>query len=392
MIRRRWAENNKHIFNTFQSPQSNVETVELAYKLRSCGFSFIWSDSLGAKTMCTVVRTSSGTLVIDPGVAEMQPSYPLSHDRKIAIRNFVLDIILDILSIARYVVVTHYHYDHHITGKSHGINIERAYRNKLLIIKDPNKYINESQWKRARTLIEEILSIHNAKLREFTIEPPNIDIPDPVENLREALNRKFGNYNSRRQELLNRGRIWFEKLKSKWLKEPWIKDNIEIANTKIMFGDGKTFELGDTILKILEPHFHGVEYDRTGWVTPLVVEKNNIRLFYSSDLMGPIIEDYAYEIINLKPNIIFLDGPPTYLYPYMFNRINLERAIENMIRIIRELSPELIIYDHHLLREPKWREKVSRIFHEAKKAGVKITTLAELKGTKPLIDKIVMKD
>ena len=138
----------------------------------------------------------------------------------------------------------------------------------------------------------------------------------------------------------------------------------------------------------MNPWFHGIEYDRTGWVTPLIIRKQNYVIFYSSDVMGPQIEDYADFIIKLKPDVLILDGPPTYLYPYMLNKVNLQRAIENLKNIIVEAKPKLIIYDHHLLRDCKWRLRVSEVFQIAKKYEVPVLTAAEYLGKKPLIDEL----
>ncbi|MEE8299774.1 MAG: hypothetical protein V3R28_00540 [Desulfatiglandales bacterium] len=41
-----------------------------------------------------------------------------------------------------------------------------------------------------------------------------------------------------------------------------------------------------------------------------------------------MIEDYAQWIIKENPDILILDGPPGYLFGYMVNRINLQRAID----------------------------------------------------------------
>ncbi len=37
----------------------------------------IWFDSLGAKSMCTLVETPDVSVLIDPGAAIMHPSFPL---------------------------------------------------------------------------------------------------------------------------------------------------------------------------------------------------------------------------------------------------------------------------------------------------------------------------
>lgn len=48
-------------------------------------------------------------------------------------------------------------------------------------------------------------------------------------------------------------------------------------------------------------------------VLSVLIDDGKERLLYSSDLMGPQIEDYAAHIIREKPDVIILDGPPIYV-------------------------------------------------------------------------------
>ena len=358
--------------------------------LERLGIKLLWFDSLGAKSASVYMETSIGGMVIDPGAAAMQPSYPLPDTEKKKLREKAIKRIESACKKAKVIVITHYHYDHHLPPSTRELrNPYDMYLNgKSLILKNPNAYINESQWKRSRIFLNEILSLIRENLESYMTTPQFTDFPDPVEELQYAMKRDFGSYTTRRSELLRRGRDWFRKLVEKyWSNKPWIKDNITLKDgTKIIWGNGKRIELGDTIIQVLRPWFHGIEYDRTGWVTPLLIVKRNYRVFYTSDLMGPQIEDYAYTIVDIKPDILIADGPPTYLFPYMLNRVNLNRAIENMKYIIKEAQPKLIIYDHHLLREKRWRERVKAVFELAVREGVKVVTAAEYLGFKPLID------
>ncbi|RLG02280.1 MAG: MBL fold metallo-hydrolase, partial [Thaumarchaeota archaeon] len=104
-----------------------------------------------------------------------------------------------------------------------------------------------------------------------------------------------------------------------------------------------------------------------------------------SDLEGPVIEDQAQRIIEEDPNILIVDGPSTYLIPYMLNLINLRRAIENMCKIIKSVNSELIIYDHHLPREPKYRERVKEVYETAENEKKKVITTAEYLGKEPAV-------
>jgi len=360
--------------------------------LEDLGIRLLWFDSLGAKSASIAIETSEGVVVIDPGASMMQPSYPLPPGEKARLRREALRTIEEWVSRASAVVITHYHYDHHYRPSHEDISRPDALFGKLLILKNPNKYINESQWKRARLFLSELLELVGDSLENHLAPPQEDEFEDPVERLSSALSRDYGDYQKRRQEILAKGRRWFEKLATNlWSRQPWVKE-IELRDgTKVVWGDGRRFEFGDTTLEILEPWFHGVEYDRTGWVTPIVIRSSNRVVFYSSDLMGPEIEDYAEYVVKLEPDAVILDGPPTYLFPYMLNRINLQRAVENAVAIVKS-RPELVIYDHHLQREKRWRERVAEVFAEAQKSGVKVITAAEYLGSRPLIDELGEKE
>ena len=368
-----------------------TECVSLLKKAR---VELIWLDSLGAKSFSVAINLGGPYLVIDPGASEMQPSYPLPHDKKRILRRKAVEKLERYCGKAKVLIITHYHYDHHLRVDDKDLRNVKDYvlKGKYLILKNPNVYINESQWRRARNFIDGLLKLNGKKLDNYLVNPPkDVVIEDPIIRLTEALSKDFGQYNERRAKLLEKGLKWFTNLVTNlWTKEPWIKEGITLNDgTTIIWGDGRKFQVYDVEISILSPWFHGVEYDRTGWVTPVVIKVGNYRIFYSSDVMGPIIEDYASFIYKLRPDIILLDGPPTYLYPYMFNRINLRRAVENAITIIKA-KPKLVLYDHHLLREKKWRERTAEVYSEARKEGVHVLTAAECLGEKPLIDIISM--
>lgn len=123
----------------------------------------------------------------------------------------------------------------------------------------------------------------------------------------------------------------------------------------------------------------------------MVLEHKGKKVLYSSDLQGPVIEDYADWIIKENPDVLVLDGPATYLLGYMLNQINLRRVIANMSTILRSLAPQMIIYDHHLLRDTLYRERLAEVYETAKQEGRNFITGAEWFGEKPLILKLARK-
>ncbi len=335
----------------------------------------VWCDSLGAKSFSFAIEYMERYVLIDPGAAALQPSYPLDPQIKKELRRKAIKTIEKYARASDIIIITHYHYDHHVLPSDRDLEYN-IYRGKKLFVKNPNYYINMSQWRRARLFLSELLSSINMSLEDYISSPIAMEFPDPTEKLVYAMSKNYGDYESRRRELLLKGKKWFEKLRQYWASHDWIGE-IESQDIIVRWAENRSIEYGGVKINLLEPWYHGIEYDRTGWVVPLIIRVGEKKIFYTSDVMGPIIEDYAYYIADLKPDIILLDGPPTYLFPYMFNRINLNRAIDNAKYVIDQ-EPELIIYDHHLLRDPKWKKYAEGVLEHARKKNVEIKTCRDI--------------
>jgi predicted metallo-beta-lactamase superfamily hydrolase len=73
----------------------------------------VWFDSLGAKSSCIMVELKGCSLLVDPGVAVMHPSFPASLEDKVRWAREGYEAIVRAASEASVVVITHYHYDHY---------------------------------------------------------------------------------------------------------------------------------------------------------------------------------------------------------------------------------------------------------------------------------------
>ena len=341
-------------------------------------FKPIWFDSLGAKSSCTLVRTGSHSILIDPGVAIMHGGFPAPHEAKYRWYQEAYQEILKASREADIIVITHYHYDHFI-------DFERTiYYNKTILAKDPNMFINDSQRKRALAFYEHLYGVYGIRLSEVMEAPRRIENIDPFSGITQALSKDFGDYNNRRKMLISKGIEWFKRRLSKW-KHYRVIPELKASSIEVRFADGRTFTFGKLRLRFTRPLFHGIEFSRLGWIIGLTIEYNGWKLLYSSDVNGPIIEDYASWIISEDPDIIILDGPMTYMLGYTLNKINLRRALDNAIRIIRETNASLILYDHHLPRDPKFKERTKVVWEEARTRGIKLMTVAEYLGLMPAV-------
>jgi hypothetical protein len=362
-------------------PASGDKTPDL-FSSKELGFKTLWYDSLGAKSSSVLVETPDVAILIDPGASGMQKGFPMSRLRKAYYRLRALGRISSAAQKARIVVISHYHYDHYCRLNLRLADCAGMYRGKLVFVKNPNQFVNFSQWARARSFFSQLVKKFRkgSSLERFLTSPQKTDFPDPEESIPLAMSRDFKDYRQRRTEILDKGRKWFKSLTKMWSSNQWIPE-LNFGDTKFLFTDEKRVEIGNTILRFSSPLFHGVEYDRLGWVTSTVVERNGVKLLHTSDFQGPVIEDYAEWIIKENPDVVFVDGPPTYLLGVIVNSINFSRAIENACRIIRETDRmKLMIYDHHLMRDPLFRERVASVYEVARENGKRVISAAEYLG------------
>lgn len=342
-------------------------------------FKPIWFDSLGAKSSCTLVRTPDVSILIDPGIAVMQPSFPASWVKKLYWEAQGRRAIKRAAKHADVVVVSHYHYDH-FTDFDRGL-----YKGKLLLAKNPNEFINDSQRRRAEHFFDNLCRAFGKVPLEKVLQKRRKRVyGNPLDDIPRARDKDFGDYNRRRRELFRKGLKWFRNRVKNWNSAKLIPE-LKFKDIEVKFPEGKEFKFGRTKLRFTEPMFHGIEFSRVGWVFATVIEYKGKKLIHSSDLDGPIIEDYADWIIRENPDVLILDGPMTYMFGYLTTRITMNRAIANAVRILEKTDVRLMIYDHHLPREPKFKEWTREVWDEGKRRGKKVLTAAEFLGKKPAV-------
>ncbi|OGS50722.1 MAG: hypothetical protein A3K65_05705 [Euryarchaeota archaeon RBG_16_68_12] len=107
------------------------------------------ADSLGARSMATLVETPDVTVLIDPGVRLGPyryglPPHEVEEDRQRALWRGIRDAA----KTADVLTVSHYHYDHH------NPDAPSIYRGKLAVLKDGDFHINRSQRERAGAFVK----------------------------------------------------------------------------------------------------------------------------------------------------------------------------------------------------------------------------------------------
>ena len=144
----------------------------------------------------------------------------------------------------------------------------------------------------------------------------------------------------------------------------------------LIFCDDSKHQIGNTKIVFSPPFFHGPENVRLGYVIMVTINDGEQKIIHASDVQGPVTKDAATYILDQKPDLLIIDGPPTIFLGWKFSRKSLQDASDNLVEIIERLDCEIIL-DHHLLRDLKYKDVFSEPYKRGKK---KIKTFAEYLG------------
>ncbi|MHA2271776.1 MAG: hypothetical protein ACXACI_07925 [Candidatus Hodarchaeales archaeon] len=128
------------------------------------------AESLGTRSMATWIGCNNDSvgIFIDPGVSLAKKRFGLKPHVLEVERNLDhWEQICTYLKKSKYVIVSHYHYDHH------NPRTPRVLTDKHLFVKSP-RLVNKSQKKRSRYFLEQIrglaAEIHHSDWRSFELE------------------------------------------------------------------------------------------------------------------------------------------------------------------------------------------------------------------------------
>ncbi len=144
-------------------------------------------------------------------------------------------------------------------------------------------------------------------------------------------------------------------------------------------GDGKIFREGDVGIRISEPCPHGAT-DKLGYVLEVSIRFSGSCFLYTSDVQGPCRDDQVRFILEEDPDVVYCDGPMTYMLGYAYSHESLEASVENLKSILRNTRVKTLILDHHLTRDRRFKERMEEVFEEAMKLSKTITTASGAMG------------
>ncbi len=162
------------------------------------------------------------------------------------------------------------------------------------------------------------------------------------------------------------------------------KMNIENIARRIEYVDNKSFIIDKNIILSFSPPFpHGPENTKLGHVVVTLVNIDGFKIMHASDVQGPMSTNTLSYIIQNKPDLLIISGPPTYLEGYRMKREYIMQGFTNLAEITNSLKPgSTIILDHHLLRDKNYEEHISGLKKNATIRRISIVTAAEYMGLK----------
>lgn len=282
----------------------------------------IAAESLGVRSMCTLVETPDLTILLDAGISLCPyrfnlPPHPIEFQ---TIKNLRKQMA-KAADKASVVTISHYHFDHHTPSYEDWLvnwteateTARQIYQDKQVLLKNPKEKINPSQ----------------------------------------------------------RERAWlFRKTGGKFAK-------------KLENADGKSFFYGNTILSFSNAVCHGPDDLTLGWVIMATVAFEDERFMFAPDVQGPMSKVTYEAIIDVNPSMVMLGGPPLYLKGLRVKDENLNLGIENLTNIVK-IVPVTII-EHHILRGEFWKKEIKQVYDTAVQFGHSIMTAAEFTGKQNLL-------
>ena len=138
-------------------------------------------DSMGTRSMCSVIETKNAKILIDPSAALGPHRYGLKpHPLEREKLKEHKELIREEAENADLIIITHYHYDH-FPRPSEEINWLRG---KRILLKDPINMINFSQKMRAKIFLARLRKIgakpEIADSKEMRIQGCKISFSPPV--------------------------------------------------------------------------------------------------------------------------------------------------------------------------------------------------------------------
>ena len=115
-------------------------------------------------------------------------------------------------------------------------------------------------------------------------------------------------------------------------------------------------------LRVSPPLPHGVEGTTLGYVVALTIadRTERERFVFASDVQGPLSAVAAGWLMQQRPTLLYLAGPPAYIEREV-GTPTIERGIDNLLRVM-DATGCRVIMDHHAVRDAAFEARFERLW------------------------------
>ena len=208
------------------------------------------AESLGVRSLCTLIRTPDVSILFDPSAA-LAKRYNLEPhpDEYLALQSSLERIDLAIKE-ADIISISHYHYDH----------VRPGFTNYLYNLSTQNE-------------------------RKQSLTGKVVFAKDNRENINSSQRRRA---------------FFFQK-------------DIKSVVKELQWVDDRKFVFGNTTITYSKPLPHGPVGSALGYILATTVEYLGTRILFAPDVQGPIVRDTLSYILSQEPSVALIGGPPIYL-------------------------------------------------------------------------------
>lgn len=147
---------------------------------------------------------------------------------------------------------------------------------------------------------------------------------------------------------------------------------------EILVGDAANFQFDNVEITCSKAVCHGVS-NKLGMVIEVAIKEGVEKFLFTSDVQGMPLEEQILFILEQNPDIIFMDGPMTYLLNYRYRSEDLAHSLLNILRVINDTKVSKFVLDHHFLRDMNYKNHLEEIF-ATNLGNTEILTAAEFAG------------
>lgn len=155
------------------------------------------------------------------------------------------------------------------------------------------------------------------------------------------------------------------------------KNRVADLAKQVIYADARTLLVDDEVqIRVSPPVPHGAPGSKLGYVVMAAVSCCGETFLHASDVQGPMCEKTINWILALRPDVVYISGPPTYFAGYKVPREDVEKGL-NGLAVLASRLQGTIIADHHFARDLAYPDYLRSV----NEAGVaRVVSAAEYMG------------